>query len=250
MALYSFLNPVLGPLLKLPPILAILIISGLVALMITLINKYATDQTLMKDIRTRQKSIQKRMKEAKNEPEKLSKIQKESMELSGKQMKASLKSMLFTFVPAILIFGWLSGHLAFYPLQPEQPFDVTLQFQEFIDGEVSLSVDGEPVGKSKEIENSAVSFRLKLDEGDHVLTYSLDGESLGGDVYTDVYITNEPRYAPVEKVFKKKPISKITLSNQKIIPIPVSENHLGWLGTYIIFSIAFSFGLRKLLKVY
>jgi len=250
MAIYSFLNPVLNPLLGLPPLLSIFIVSGLMALLITLINKFATNQTLMKDIRTRQKSLNKRMKEAKSDPDKLAKIQKESMELSGKQMKGSLKSMIFTFVPAILIFGWLSAHIAYYPLVPDQPFEVSLQFQEFVDGDVSLNVDGESVGLSKPIQDSRVSFKLKLGEGDHVLTYDLDGEPMPGEVYTDVFITSENRYAPVESSYKNQPVSKITLSNEKIIPIPISQNHLGWLGTYIIFSIAFSFGFRKLLKVY
>ncbi|MBN1544614.1 DUF106 domain-containing protein [Candidatus Woesearchaeota archaeon] len=257
MVLETILNPIFSPLLKLPMVVAIGIISLVISLIITLVYKYLTDQTMMKDLKQRQKDFQKRMKELKKEPEKMMKVQKEAMEVNMQYMKQSFKPTLITFLPIIIIFGWLNAHMAYDPLMPGQEFTATLVFNPGYTGDVNISVpDGvEVIGdKTSTIKDGAAEFGLKGDKGDYLLVFDYGGNSFD----KELTITEEPRYAPVIKQFSKQPVKAITLSNSKLIAINLFsleegglfKGRVGWLGTYIIFSLIFSLGLRKLLKIY
>ena len=50
MAYYDFLNIIFAPLLKLPVLWTVIILSFLVSVIIIVITKYTTDQTLMKKL--------------------------------------------------------------------------------------------------------------------------------------------------------------------------------------------------------
>jgi uncharacterized membrane protein (DUF106 family) len=253
----TILHPIFSPLLKLPPVVGILIISLLISIIITVVYKYMTDQTMMKDVKTRQKELQKKMKELRNQPEKLMKVQKEAMDLNLKYMSQSFKPTLITFLPIIIIFGWLNANLAFEPIQPGQEFTTTLMFKEGFTGNVTITVpEGVTlVGDSvTEIKDRTAAFGMKAIEGDYLLVFSYEGKSYD----KELTVTSEQRYAPAIKTFSKEPLQSVTLSNQKLIAINLfgkdegswSAGRFGWLFTYIIFSLLFSFGIRKLMKVY
>ena len=253
----SILHPIFSPLLRLPPVVGILIIALLISVIITVVYKYMTDQTMMKDVKQRQKDLQKKMKELRNQPEKLMKVQKEAMELNMKYMSQSFKPTIITFLPIIIIFGWLNANLAFEPIQPGQEFTTTLMFKEGYTGNVTITV---PEGitvvgeNTAEIKDRMAVFTLKGTEGDYLLVFEYSGKSYD----KELTISSEQRYAPVQKILKKEPISMITLGNQKLIAINLfgkdegswSTGRFGWLFTYILFSLLFSFGIRKLMKVY
>lgn len=253
----TLLNPVFSPLLKLPPVVSILIISFVISLIITIVYKYMTDQTMMKDLKMRQKEFQKKMKTLKKEPEKMMAVQKQAMEVNMKYMKQSFKPTIITFLPIIIIFGWLNANMAFYPIMPDQEFTATALFKDGFTGDVSISVpeDVDVLGdNTKEINGGMVEFSLKGEEGDYLIVLDYEGKSYD----KELTITNDNRYAPVNKVFKKEPIRSITLGNEKLIAINLFGNEeggwgkgrFGWLATYIIFSLVFSLGLRKLMKLY
>ncbi|MBU2561309.1 MAG: DUF106 domain-containing protein [Nanoarchaeota archaeon] len=257
MVFETILNPIFSPLLKLPTVVAVGIISLIISLIITLVYKYMTDQTMMKDLKKRQKDFQKKMKELKGEPDKLMKVQKEAMEVNMQYMKQSFKPTLITFLPIIIIFGWLNAHMAYDPILPGQEFTTTLVFDQGFEGNVSVSVpEGvEVVGEdTATIKEGIAEFRFKGQEGDYLLVFGYDGKSFD----KELTITEEPTYAPVMKQFSKQPVKTITLGNKKLIAINLfsleegglSKGRVGWLGTYIIFSLAFSLGLRKILKIY
>ncbi len=258
MVFESLLNPIFSPLLKLNILLAIAIISLLISLIITIVYKYMTDQTMMKDLKTRQKDMQKKMKSLRNEPEKLMKVQKQAMELNMTYMKQSFKPTLITFLPIIIIFGWLNAHMAYDPILPGQEFPVDLVFQSGFTGDVTVSVpEGvSVVGDSVQDidEYGMAKFNFKAEEGDYLLVFEHDGTSYD----KELTVTTEPIYAPVQKTFKKQPLRMITIGNDKMIAINLFgkdeggffQGRVGWLGTYIIFSLIFSIGLRKLLKIY
>jgi uncharacterized membrane protein (DUF106 family) len=255
--LESILNPVLSPILKLPPILATIIISFLVTVIITIIYKYATDQTFMKDMKQRQKDLQTKMKENKHDQEKVMKLQKEMMELSTKAMSQSFKPTMITFIPMMLIFFWLNNNLMFEPIMPGQQFSATLLFANGMTGNVSIMLpEGvEAVGENTvEIMNNTAAFTLKGKEGDYLLVFDYNGKPYN----KELTITKERRYARVQQIFTKEPVKSITLGNEKLIVMSLfgadegnwKKGRLGFLGTYIIFSLLFNFGLRKVLKVY
>lgn len=124
----SFLDPVLGWILYLDPALGILIISLLVSVIINLSIKFLTNQSLMRELKDEMKELQKQMKSLKNNPNKLSKANSRFMETNMKYMSHSMRPTLFTFLPIIVVFGWLNSHIAYYPLAPETPFEVQAFF--------------------------------------------------------------------------------------------------------------------------
>ncbi|UCD04277.1 MAG: DUF106 domain-containing protein [Candidatus Woesearchaeota archaeon] len=89
------------------PFWSILLIAVGLSLIVTLAYKYLTDQTLMKELKKELKKNQKRLKEARGEPDKMMAIQKETMHTNMKYMSQSMKPMIFTIIPFLIIFAWL-----------------------------------------------------------------------------------------------------------------------------------------------
>jgi len=85
-------------------LLSITLISAVLALATTLVYKYATDQSMLKQIREDMKKYQEQMKVHKGNAEKLSEIQKQIMPLQSKMMAQSMKPMIITIIPFIVIF--------------------------------------------------------------------------------------------------------------------------------------------------
>lgn len=82
-------------------------ISLLITLAMTLVTKYFTNQKRMKELKDLQKSCQQKLKEHKNNPKELEKIQKEMMASSMELMKHSFKPMLITALPLLLVLFWI-----------------------------------------------------------------------------------------------------------------------------------------------
>jgi uncharacterized membrane protein (DUF106 family) len=256
MGIFSFLNPALdavfGPLLNLSYFWAILILSLILSLLISLIYKYTTNQSLMKDLKMEIKSLQKEMKELKHDPKKMMAVQKKAMETNMKYMMHSMRPMIFTFIPIIIIFGWMTAHFAYEPVMPGEEFSTTVIFEKGVGGNITLAApEGVEIisNPTKTIENGEVKWKLKGEAGEYLLEYQYKGKS-----YTkDVLITEEKAYAePLEKQSNSDDIKAITINNDqvKIIPLYIKGWKLGWIGTYIVFSIIFSMLIRKWLKIY
>lgn len=88
------------------PLVSLFVISFLVSLFSTIVNKYATDQGLLKSIKERQKELQKEMKSKKYSPQdkRYIAIQQEMMSLTGKMLKSSFRPMIITAIPFLAIF--------------------------------------------------------------------------------------------------------------------------------------------------
>ena len=111
MSFTAFLDPILGPLMNsMPAPYNLLLISFILTGMITLAYKFFTDQKLMKEIKEEQKSLQKEMKAFKDHPDKFMELQKKALEKTITTFKESLKPTLITFLPIIIIFGWLKTY--------------------------------------------------------------------------------------------------------------------------------------------
>ena len=248
MVFENVLNPVFAPFLNLPTLWAVILLSFLISLIITLIYKYTTDQSLMKSLKDEMKELQKEMKGLKSTPERAMQAQKKIMQLNGKYMMQSMKSMLYSFIPILLIFGWMNSHLAYEPILPGQEFATKVTFEKNARGFIELSV---PEGinfngdAKKEIAGSEVEWILSGSRGEYLLEYISEGKKYD----KDVIITENLYKSPIKKV-NDGTIRTIEIGNKKKILLNLVWWKPGWLGTYIIFSILFSIAIRKMIKVY
>jgi len=252
MAFLSFLDPVLNlifnPLINLSPLWGIAVISVILSVIITVIYKYTTNQDLMRDLKKEMKEFQNEVKALRDDPQKAMAVQKRAMETNMKYMMQSFKPMFFTFIPIILIFGWLNTHLAYEPILPDTEFTTTVTTAKDAVGVITLVVpDAVTLVSSaeQEIINKQASWTLKGAAGEYLLEYNYNSKS-----YTkDLLITTERAYKPVESRVSS-PLKTIKINNNPVKVMNLFGWKLGWLGTYIIFSIISSMVLRKLLKVY
>jgi uncharacterized membrane protein (DUF106 family) len=270
-------DPVFSPLLRLPLIVAIPVISFVITLIITLVYMKFTDQSLMKSLKEEIKSYQVEMKKYRDDPEKLMKVNKKAMEANMKYMTHSFKPTLITLIPILLIFSWLNAHFTYQPLIAGQEFDITAQFKEGAlpeniaqielippQGGFTLLSDAKPaLNNSVKDEKVLITvWKAKAEAGTYTLKYSYDGKQVEQQLRVNVDKTDKlyepPSLNKAELTSQGLPkdakLQSITLGNERVRPFGESFSlfswHPGWLATYILFSIIFSMGLRKLLKVY
>lgn len=111
----SILNPTAGALLEWNLSWGMLVIVLFITIIVTLVQKYATDQETLKEIKKEQKEVQNQMKEFRNHPEKMLELQRKSFGMMGKQMKLSMRGIVYTGVPFILFFRWFQGYFGALP---------------------------------------------------------------------------------------------------------------------------------------
>ncbi|MBI4141918.1 DUF106 domain-containing protein [Candidatus Woesearchaeota archaeon] len=109
-SLNSTLNLILAPFLIPPPLWGITALSFFIALLTTLVYKWTTNQSVMKELKQEIKTLQEQAKQLKQQPEKAMEIHKKVMETNMQYMRHSMKPTLITFLPIIIIFGWMQTH--------------------------------------------------------------------------------------------------------------------------------------------
>ncbi len=111
-AVHSALDPTAGWFLKLDLTLGMLFVVFLITLITTLIQKYATDQKALKELRAEQKILQEEMKKYRDNPAKISELSKKQMEFIPKTFKLTSRTVLYTGIPFILFFRWFYDFFA------------------------------------------------------------------------------------------------------------------------------------------
>jgi|SRR3989338_2325916 len=96
------------------PKISVIIIAVAISFFISLINYFFLDKERMKEIRTKQKNIQKQIKEHQKagNHEKMMALQKEMLADMPEMMKHSMKPMLITLIPILILFSWVKGFFA------------------------------------------------------------------------------------------------------------------------------------------
>src|SRR3989344_7239240 len=94
-------------LMLLNPKVSIIAVSVLVTLMMIWVTKRFTNQNRMKELKEIQKTCQIKVKENRDNTKELAKVQKEMLNCSMELTKHSMKPLLFTFIPLLLLIGWL-----------------------------------------------------------------------------------------------------------------------------------------------
>ena len=90
-------------------LLSIIVFSFLITLSFTLVSKKFTNQSRLKELKDKSALLRKKAEEYKSNPEKLMEVNKEMMEMSGEQLKITMKTSLITIIPFILIFSFLKN---------------------------------------------------------------------------------------------------------------------------------------------
>lgn len=107
---HAFLNPTIGVVLSWNLELGMILIVFFISLFMTVVQKYATDQETLREMKKEQKRLNDEMKSVRDHPEKLMELQKESMKLIAPMMKLSMRSAVYTIIPLILLFRWFNDH--------------------------------------------------------------------------------------------------------------------------------------------
>ena len=246
MVLEQILNPVFSPLLNIPPFWAVFLVSLILSILITFIYKWMTDQTLMKQLKDEIKTNQTEMKKHKDNPSKFLAIQKKTMDINMKYMMQSMKPTLVTFIPIILILGWLNAHLAYDPLLPGKDFSVKVVLDKVTTDADLVVPEGLEIVGNKSVSAGEVVWKVNGKEGDYILEFKTNQ----GSYFKDVKITSSKDYKTAIVKVSKSGIKRVEIGNDKIIIMNLFGWKLGWLGSYIILSLIFSLGLRKLMKLH
>jgi len=109
---HGILDPVLVPFFNWNVLYAMTFLVLAISIVMTLVQKYGTDQDEMRAIKKRQKELQVEMKKYKDHPEKLMELNKEQFEFMGKMMKSSMGTIVYTAVPIVLLFRWLNDYFS------------------------------------------------------------------------------------------------------------------------------------------
>ncbi len=113
-SIHAILNPTAGFLLNWNLTWGMLIIVLIISFLTTLVQKYATDQKALKELKKEQKILKEEMNRVKDHPEKYLALQKKQMaempETFKKTMSLSSRAMVYTAVPFILFFRWFNDY--------------------------------------------------------------------------------------------------------------------------------------------
>ncbi|MBI2112036.1 hypothetical protein HYT52_00670 [Candidatus Woesearchaeota archaeon] len=114
---------------------------------------------------------------------------------------------------------------------------------------LSIASAGKILSEVKQQIQSQVTWRMKSSGGEHYLKV----KTSEGEEEIKVVITKEFKYETPISFFEDSDIKSLQVNYEKLKPLgtlSIFGWEPGWLGLYIILSIVFSMGLRKVLKVY
>jgi uncharacterized membrane protein (DUF106 family) len=112
---HLILDPSLGFLLNWNVTWGMIIIVFGISVIMTLVQKYATDQKTLRELKKEQKILQEEMKKYKDHPEKLLELQKKQLEFIPKTFQLTSRPIIYTGIPLILFFRWFSDYFTTIP---------------------------------------------------------------------------------------------------------------------------------------
>lgn len=109
-AAHAILNPTAGALLNWSLNWGMVFIVLVISLFMTLIQKYATDQKTLREMKAEQKRLNEEMKKVRSNPDKMMELQREMMPMTMSMMKLSMRPVVYTAIPLILFFRWFKDY--------------------------------------------------------------------------------------------------------------------------------------------
>lgn len=221
MVFTEFFNFVFSPLVKLGPLYAIAGISLAISFVFSALYLVLVNQETMKRIKSEQKDMQQKMKNAqKSKDDKaLKDLFSTSMQLQNRMMMLTIKPMIASMLVFFIMVPWLSGTYG----------DITVKLTDGR-GELTYQNLSEKVVVSGNEKDTLVSIGEKG-------YASGDKAELAGKTWTVQY---------------SKDKSNVVLQNMRFklpFSFPLVGTEVGWLGIYIIISLPATMLFRKLLGV-
>ncbi len=221
MVFTEFFNFVFGPFVKLGPLYSISGISIIISFIFSALYLVLVNQETMKRIKSEQKEMQQKMKNAqKSKDDKaLKDLFSTSMQLNNRMMMLTIKPMIASMLVFFIMIPWLSGTYG----------DITVKLE---DDKGALKY----VGATVINENVTVSDSGAITIGSKTYT--------AGDKIELAEKTWAAQY--------NKDKSQIVLQNVRFklpFSFPLVGTEVGWLGIYIIISLPATMLFRKLLGV-
>jgi uncharacterized membrane protein (DUF106 family) len=106
---YSILNSIFSPILSLSPFIAEIIISAIITFIIALLYRFLINQNTLREVKTKQKENQEKTKELqKTNPDEANKLLAETISLSRKQFRLTMKPMMLTLVVVMILLPWMA----------------------------------------------------------------------------------------------------------------------------------------------
>lgn len=99
-------DPTFGALIGWSTFLGFMVTVAIISLILSLAQKFLTDQKELKILKAEQKAVQAEMKQYRDHPEKLLELQKKSFQTMPKMMHLTMRSFVYTGIPIILFFRW------------------------------------------------------------------------------------------------------------------------------------------------
>ncbi len=111
-SVHAVLDPSAGGLLNWNVTIGMLLIVLAISLLTTVIQKYATDQKALRELKKEQKILQEEMKKYKDNPAKVAELSKKQFAFIPKTFKLTSRAIMFTGIPFILFFRWFNDFFA------------------------------------------------------------------------------------------------------------------------------------------
>lgn len=108
--IHAALDPTIGYLLNWNLTLGMIIVVFLLSIIMSIVQKYTTNQKELREIKKLQKELQQKAKDNKHDPQKSMEYQKELMSLMPKQMKLGMRTIVYTGIPFVLLFRWFTDY--------------------------------------------------------------------------------------------------------------------------------------------
>ncbi len=117
---------IFAPIISLTPLLSILVFAAILSVVSIVFSKLLMKKGYMKEMKMKQKELQKRMKDAQKEGDQktVSKNMKEMMSMQGRYMKDNMKPMIATLGVGIVILLYMSNKFA--EVSITLPFEIPL----------------------------------------------------------------------------------------------------------------------------
>lgn len=213
-------------------ILWVALIAFGLSLMTQIVNKLVINEKQVDQNREDIKKYQKELKGMDPKSKEFQEIQDKLLDKNFWIMKQQFRPMMFTFLPYIIVFYFLSSMLAYSPIA--------------VGSVVDMQITGIGTIQSDCLNlNTAVSGKYASDVtiGTEDCSITVDGTELNMDLIGSQNIRKfdaenlKITIKPPEKEYIKLPLS-----------LPLVGNSLGWLGTFIFSSLISSLFLTKVLK--